>query len=261
MFKKFFMLLAAVLLIIGGIATFRGLGGQHNVIVTFADAKHLMVNDHVYLSGALAGKVKSVEAEARQVAVTIDLKKNFYTQLSSTSTFFIDDDSLNYKRKCVLIRLAQQPGNSITPGIRLTGVDSVFTWSAIKVGDHMAKITHSEPVQKGSDDLEKIWQDIHQAFAEIDLKKMEKALKEKTEQLHHNFNKAMESESFKQTMVEIEDKMEELKQAIKEAGESEAVQKLKETLEGLFKRLEKEAPERSDVKIWTQSKIIGSDLD
>ena len=249
MFKKIFFLLAVVLLIIGGIATFRGLSEQPNVVVTFTNAKHLMANDHVYFSGALVGKVRVVEAKARQVAVTIDLKKSFYDQLSSTSTFFIDDDALNRNKKCVLIRLARQPDSPITPGTRLTGVDSAFAWSALKVGDHMAKMTHSEPMQKGSDDLAKVWQDIRQALEEIDLKKMEKTLKEKTEALRRKFSASLESEVFKQTMAEIENKLEELKQAMKEAGDSESVQKIREALEKLFKKLEGETPERSDIKI------------
>ena len=249
MFKKTFFLLAAVLLIIGGIAACRGLDGQHNVIVTFANAKHLMVEDHAYLSGALAGKVRAIEPEARQVAVTIDLEKNFYDQLSSTSTFFIDDDELDHKRKCVLIRLTRQPGNPITPGARFAGIDSAFKWSSLKTGDRMAEITDSEPVEKSSDELEKVWQDIHQAFEGIDLKKMEEELKEQTETLRRKFNKALESENFKQTMTKIEEKLQELKQTLKEAGDSETAQKLRKTLEDLFKRLKKEAPERSDVKI------------
>ncbi len=249
MLKKIFFLPVAVLLIIGGVATFRGLGEQPKVVVIFTNAKHLMANDHVYLSGALAGKVKVVKPEARQVAVTIELKKSFYDLLSSNSTFFIDNDALNHNKKCILIRLAQQPGSPVTPNTRLTGVDSAFTWSALKAGDHMAKITHSEPVQKGSDDLAKVWQDIRQALDEIDLKEMEHSLKEKTEELRRNFNNALESEGFKQTMAEIEEKLEELKQAMKEAGDSESVQKIREALEKLFKKLEGETPERSDIKI------------
>ncbi|MCD6430482.1 MAG: hypothetical protein J7L57_04600 [Deltaproteobacteria bacterium] len=249
MFKKIFMLLATVLLIIGGVATFRGLSEQHNLVITFAKTKHLMVDDHVYFSGALAGKVKSIEVETRPVAVTINLKKNFYDQLSSTSTFFIDDDALNHERKCVLIRLARQPAKPISPGARLTGVDSAFEWSARKIGDKVERMVHSEPVEKGSDDLEKVRQDIRQALEDIDLKKMEKELRKKTESLRRNFNKALDSKELKQTMEEIEKKLEELKQTLKEAGDSNAAQKLKKNLEDLFKRLEKEAPERSDVKI------------
>ena len=249
MFKKLFFLTATILIIVGGIATFRGLDGQSNLIVTFANAKHLMVDDHVYLSGALAGKVKAIKAQTRQVAVTLTLKKDFFSQLSSTSNFFIYDDARNNKRKCVLIRLSHQTGNSITPETRLVGVDSAFAWSIIEAEERMAEITNSAHLKKSSDDLEKVWQDIRQAFAEIDFKKMEKALEEKVEQLRHSVNQALESESYKQTMAEIESKMEELKQAIKRAGDSQAVQELKKTLEGLFKKLEKEAPERSDVKI------------
>lgn len=249
MFKKIFMLLAAMLLIIGGVATFRGLVGQHNVVITFANAKHLMIDDHVYLSGALAGKVKAVEAKTRQVDVTVNLKKNFYDQLSSTSTFFIDDDARNHKRKCLLIRLAQHPDNPISPGARLTGTDSAFEWSARKIGDKMERMTHSQPVDKSSEDLAKVWQDIRQAFEDIDLEKMERELREKTESLRRNFNKALDSDSLKETMAEIEEALEELKQALKDAGDSKAAQKLKETLEELFKKLEKETPERSDVKI------------
>ncbi len=249
MFKKLFFLTATILLIVDGIATFRGLDGQSNVIVTFANTKHLMVDDYVYLSGALAGKVRAIKPEARQIAVTIDLKKDFYAQLSSTSTFFIDNDTLNDKRKCVLIRLSHQAGNPITPETRLIGVDSAFAWSIMQAEERMFEMTNSEPLKKNSDDLEKVWQDIRQAFAEIDLKKMEKALEEKTEQLRRSVNKALESESYKQTMAEIENKLEELKQTIKGAADSQAVQELKETLEGLFKKLEKEAPERSDIKI------------
>ena len=249
MFKKIFMLLATGLLIIGGVAIFRGLSGQHNLVITFAKAKHLMVDDHVYLFGALAGKVKAIEAKTRPVAITIKLKKNFYDQLSSTSTFFIDDDTLNHERKCVLIRLARQPGKPISPGARLTGVDSAFEWSARKIGDKMERIVHSEPVEKSSDDLAKVWQDIRQALEGIDLKKMEDELRKKTESLRRNLNKALDSEDLKQTMAKIEKKLEELKETLKEAGDSETAQKLKKTLEDLFKQLEKETPERNDVKI------------
>ena len=45
------------------------------------------------------------------------------------------------------------------------------------------------------------------------------------------------------------EKLDELKRAIKEAGDSESVQKIREALEKLFKKLEREAPERSDIKI------------
>ena len=145
--------------------------------------------------------------------------------------------------------LSQQPGNPITPGMRLTGVNSVFAWSAIKAGDQMAKITHSESVQKGSDDLAKVWQDIRQALKGLDIKEMEENLKEKTEKLRRNFNNALESEKFQQTMAEIEEKLGELKRAVKEAGNSESVQKIREALQKLFKKLEGETPERSDIKI------------
>ena len=249
MFKKIFLLLAAVLLILGGVAVFRILDRQYNVVVTFANAKHLMVDDHVYLSGALAGKVKAIEPEDRQVAITIALKKNFFNQLSSTSTFFIDNDALDNNKKCLLIRLDRQPGNPITTGARLPGIDSAFKWGALNAGDRMAEITNSEPVEKSAEELTQVWQDIRQAFEGIDLEKMEEELRKKTEALHRNFNKALESEGFKKTMTEIEEKLAELKQALKEAGDSETAQKLKQSLEDLFKRLEKEAPERSDVKI------------
>ncbi len=116
-------------------------------------------------------------------------------------------------------------------------------------GFRMAKIVHSEPVEQGSDDLEKVWQDIRQALEGIDLKKMEEELKDKTETLRRNFNNALESEKFKQTMAEIGEKLDALKRAIKEAGDSESVQKIREALEKLFKKLESEAPERSDIKI------------
>ncbi|MCD6535084.1 MAG: MCE family protein [Deltaproteobacteria bacterium] len=249
MLKKLFFLAATLFLIVGGVTIFRGLDGQSNVTVTFANAKHLMVDDHVYLSGALVGKVRAIKADARQVAVTINLKKGFFAQISSTSSFFIDNDARNDKRKCVLVRLSHKTGNPITPETRLVGVDSAFAWSIIEAEKRMAEMTNSEPLEKSSDDLAKVWQDIRQAFAEIDFKKMEKALAEKTEQLRQTFNQARESESYKQTMTEIENKLEELKQAIKGAADSQAVQELKETLEGLFKKLEKESPERSDVKI------------
>ena len=111
----------------------------------------------------------------------------------------------------------------------------------------MGGIAHSEPIQKSSDDMAKVWQDICQAFEGIDLEKMEEELREKSEKLRRNFNKALESESLKQTMTEIEEKLEELKQTLKEAGNSETAQKLKESLKNLFKRLEKESPERSDM--------------
>ena len=237
------------MLVIGGVATFKGVVKQHHVVITFTDAKHLMANDHVYLYGALAGKVRSIKPEARQVAVTINLKKNFYDQLSSSSTFFITADARNHNKKCVLIRLSQQPNNPITPDTRLTGVDSAFEWSARKAGDQMTRMVHSEPAEKGSDDLAKVWQDIRQAFEGIDLKKMEQELRKKTDSLRRNFNKALESEELKQTMAEIEEKLEELKHTLKEACDSETAQKLKKSLENLFKRLEKEAPKRSDVKI------------
>ncbi len=248
MFKKIFLLLAAGLLIIGGIATLHGLGGQHNVVITFAKAKHLMVDDHVYLSGALAGKVRAVETKVRQVVVTIDLKKTFYDQLSSTSTFFIDDDTRHQKRKCVLIKLARRPGSPITPGTQLTGIDSAFEWSAHKVGDHMTRMV-SEPLEKDSDDLANVWQDIRQAFEGIDLKEMEEELRKKTDSLRRNLNKAWDSEGLKQTMAEIEEKLEELKETLKEADDSKAAQKLKKTLEDLFKQLGKKAPERIDAPI------------
>ncbi len=249
MIKKIFLLLAMALLVIGGVTVFRGLSGQHNLVVTFSDAKHLMKSDLVYLSGAPAGKIKAVAAETRQAAVTIELQKNIYDQLSSTSTFFIDDDIRNHNKKCVLIRINRERGNPLAPGTRITGVDSAFTWAVMQAGDRMAEITHSEPLEKVNDDLAKVWQDIRQAFEEIDLGKMEKELKEKSDSLRRNFNKALESESFKRTMAEIENKLKELKETLKEAGDGEAAQKLKKTLKDLFKKLEKETPERSDVKI------------
>ena len=249
MLKKIFMLLATVLLIIGGIAAFHEFSKKPNLIITFTNAKHLMVDDNVYLSGALAGKVNAVEAKTRQVEVTINLKKNCFDQISSTSNFYIDNDAINPERQCLLIRLAQQPGPPIPPGARLIGTDSAFVWALLKAEDQMAGITHSEPLNKSSDDLKKVWQDIRQAFEDIDLEKMERELREKTESLRHNFNQALDSEALKQAMTEIEEKLKELQQTLKEAGDSQTAQKLKQNLEDLFKRLQKEAPERSDVKI------------
>jgi len=249
MFKKIFLLLAMVLLIVAGLATFRELNGQHNVVINFANRKHLMVDDLVYLSGTQAGKVKTVETERRQVTVTINLQENFYNQISSSSTFFIDKDLLDPEKQCLLIRLTRQPGQPISPDTRLTGTDSAFTWAVMQAGDQMAAITRSDPVKKGADDLEKVWQDIRQAFEDIDLGKMERELREKSESLRRNFNKALDAEGLKQTLAEIETKLKELQQTLKEAGDSEAAQKLKQNLKELFKRLQKQAPERSDVKI------------
>ncbi|MBN2810177.1 MAG: hypothetical protein JXR80_11845 [Deltaproteobacteria bacterium] len=258
MFKKIFLLLVAVAIIVGGVVAFQMIEKQHNLVITFADAKHLMVDDHVYLAGALAGKVKAVEAKNKQVAVTINLKKTFYDQITANSAFFIDNDALNQKRKCLLIRLASEPGQPLTPGTQLKGVDSDFAWSARKAGEEIAarmgaamqEMLNSEAVQKSSDDLTKLWQDIRQAFNDIDLKKMEQELREKTESLRRSFDKALPSAELKQTMAEIEKKLAELQQTLKEAGNSEAAQQLKKTLEELFKKLEKEAPPaKRDVKI------------
>lgn len=108
---------------------------------------------------------------------------------------------------------------------------------------------HAEALEKDSNDLAKVWQDIRQAFDDIDLKKMEKKLKEKTNSLHRKFNNALDSENFEHIMSEIENRLDKLRETLNNAGDSETAQKLKKSLEDLFKQLEKEAPKQNDVKI------------
>ena len=251
MLKKLISLIVIVIFICGWIMIFRNFTSQNNVVINFADGKHLTAHANAYFAGKVAGMILTTEptANAKKVAVTVNLKENVYQQINSETGFFIAKDPLYPKQQCLLIALSRKPGRPVTAKSELQGIDSSFSWIKFKIINHSANPVDPLPEPKNGEELNRAWDDIRQAFSEVDTEKMVDKLKTETNRLQQDFDHLMQSQKVQRTLTKINQKLNELQQAVSDANHSQEVRKLKKSLADLFRKLKKETPKPHDVEV------------
>ncbi len=250
MLKKLLSLIVIIIFIVGWVMIFRNFNSQNNVVITFTDSKLLTVRSNAYLAGKVAGMVLTIEPapDQKEVTVTVNLKEDVYNQINSESGFFIDKDYRHPGQYCLLIARALKPGQPVTAKSKLKGIDSTDLWVAFKTANRAANPIPPEPVLDSNDKLNQTWEDIREAFHEIDTGKMANKLKEETKRLQQDFDQLMQSEKVQQTLTVIDQKLDELQQAVRAAANSREIQKLKKSLAELFRKLQQETPKQKDVE-------------
>lgn len=244
MLKKLLSLIVIIIFIIGWVMIFRNFTSQNNVVITFTDSKLLTVRSNAYFAGKVSGMILTIEPESdrKEVTVTVNLKEDVYRQINSESGFFIDKDYRHPGQYCLLIALALKPGQPVTAKNRLKGIDSTDSWVAFKTVNRAANPIDPEPLLDSNDKFNKTWEDIREAFHEIDTGKMADKLKKETKKLQQDFDHLMKSEKVQQTLTRIDQKLDELQQAASAAVNSREIQKLKKSLAELFRKLQQETP-------------------